>query len=70
MANPSYSPLTPEKSTELHAGIDVKKKTTRVNLVIVIGVILFFAAGAFLVLKVARNSPQTPVGANPLNPTP
>jgi hypothetical protein len=60
-------PLTPEKSTDIHAGLDVKKKTTRVNLVIVLAVLAFFALGAVFVLKVANNPPQTP-GENPIKP--
>ncbi len=66
MAN-SHS-LTPEKSTDIRAGVDVKKKTTRVNLVIVVAVLVFFAFGAALVLKVANDPPQTPTEANPLKP--
>lgn len=63
------SPLKTEKTTELHAGVDVKKKTTRVNLVIVIAVLIFFALGAFTVIKVVRNPPQGPADANPLTPS-
>lgn len=59
--------LTPEKSTDIHAGVDVKKKTTRVNLVIVLAVLTFFALGTLLVLKVANNPPQTPAD-NPIKP--
>ncbi len=69
MADSSNSSSTPGKSTELHAGIDVKKKTTRVNLVIVIGVLVFFATGVFLVIKSSRDGRTKPAGANPLNPT-
>ncbi len=54
------APLSPEKSTELHAGIDVKKKTTRVNLAIAIAVAAFFLIGAALVIYVAFNPPQQP----------
>ncbi len=61
-------PLTPEKSTDIHAGVDVKKKTTRVNLTIVIAVIVFFALGAALVLKIAKNPPQTLEESSPLKP--
>jgi hypothetical protein len=62
------SPLKPEKSTELHAGVDVKKKTTRVNFVIVIAVLVFFALGIFTVVKVVRNPPQGPADT-PLAPS-
>ncbi len=61
-------PLTPEKSTDIHAGINVKKKTTRVNLTIVIAVLIFFALGATLVLKVAKNPPQNMEDTTPLKP--
>jgi hypothetical protein len=62
------SSLTPEKSTDIHAGVDVKKKTTRVNLVIVLAVLVFFALGTAFVVKVATNPPQAPADANPLKP--
>jgi hypothetical protein len=60
--------LTPEKSTDIHAGVDVKKKTTRVNLVIVVAVLLFFALGTAFVIKLAVDPPQKPADANPLTP--
>jgi len=64
----AHSPsLTPEKSTDIHAGVDVKKKTTRVNLVIVLAMLAFFALGAVLVLNVAKNPPQAPA-ENPIKP--
>ncbi|MGC4075233.1 MAG: hypothetical protein QM760_22570 [Nibricoccus sp.] len=66
----AYSSLTSgsEKSTDIHAGIDVKKKTTRVNLVLAVAVLMFFALGGILVLKVIQNPPQAPADANPLTP--
>ena len=64
----SSYPLTPEKSTDIHAGVDVKKKTTRVNLVIVLAVLIFFALGTAFVIKLAVDPPQTPADANPLTP--
>lgn len=64
MATPSH--LTPEKTTDIRAGVDVKKKTTRVNLVIVAAVLVFFALGTLLVIKVAINPPQAPVDVTPL----
>ena len=64
----SSSPLTPEKSTDIHAGVDVRKKTTRVNLVIVFAVLVFFALGAAFVIKLAVDPPQAPADANPLTP--
>ncbi|ATC62955.1 hypothetical protein CMV30_02680 [Nibricoccus aquaticus] len=60
--------LTPEKSTDIHAGVDVKKKTTRVNMTIILAVLVFFALGAALVIKVAKNPPQTPEEVSPLKP--
>lgn len=50
----------PEKSTELHAGLDAKKKTTRVNLAIAIAVVAFLLIGAALVVYVMFNPPQQP----------
>lgn len=66
MAHPSS--LTPPKNTDIQAGVDVKKKTTKVNLVLVLAVLTFFALGAVLVMKVANNQPQAPADASPVTP--
>jgi hypothetical protein len=59
MAHSSSLDSEPEKSTDIHAGVNVKKKTTRVNLGIVLAVIVFFTVGVLLIVKVATNPPQT-----------
>ena len=59
------SNLTPPKDTDIHAGVNVKKKTTRVNLVIVLAVLVFFALGVAVVFKVAKNPPQAPTDLTP-----
>jgi hypothetical protein len=62
------SSLTPGKSTDIHAGVNLKKKTTRVNLMVVVAVVVFLALGVLMVVKGAHHPPQAPADANPLTP--
>lgn len=56
---------TTPKSTELKAGIDTHKRTTKVNLAVAIGVLLFFIAGAFVFWHTRQSPPETPEQATP-----
>lgn len=56
------------KNTDIHAGIDTKKRTTKVNLVVVLGVLLFIALGFGYVINISRNPPTTEQDNKPLSP--
>ncbi len=43
--------------------VDARKRTTQVNLVVVIAVVLFFLIGGLVVWRVMRHPPQTPAEA-------
>jgi peptidoglycan/LPS O-acetylase OafA/YrhL len=43
--------------------VDTHKRTTKVNLGVVIGVVLFFVIGGIVLWSVLRNPPQTPAEA-------
>jgi len=46
--------------------VDPKKRTTKVNLGLVLGVLAFFIVGAFAMCSVERDPPQTPPDSTPI----
>lgn len=40
--------------------VEVRKRTTKVNIAVAIGVLLFLAVGGWVVWSVTRNPPQNP----------
>jgi hypothetical protein len=44
--------------------VNVHKRTTKVNLGVVIGVVFFFLLAGATILRVMRDPPQTPPGDN------
>ena len=50
----------PSPTDDLRPQFDVKKRTTKVNIAIVVGVVLFLAVTGLVLLFVWRDPPQTP----------
>lgn len=48
-----------DKSQDLKAGVDLHKKTTRVNVSMVAAVVVFFLLAALVIWVVDRHPPQT-----------
>jgi hypothetical protein len=47
------------KNDEPKMSVNVHRKTTQLNLWIIVGVILFFALGGFLIFRVLRDPPDS-----------
>jgi hypothetical protein len=58
--------MLPPESTDLHAGVNPRRRTTRVNLFVVFAVLVFFAIGALVLKRTGDKPPQTLEEAAPL----